>query len=548
MKLKPAGIEEIMRFLIREAVVFPTAEIYSSKQAFSGFYTFGHLGTLLVEEIKRLWRRRFIWSKERVYEISGSILTPTIVWKASGHLDSFWDPIVFCTRCNRTFRADHLIEEKLNLKAEGKSVDELTEIIRSNGLKCPVCGGVLSDVRRHYLMFKTKVGVSVEDNAVLRPETAQVIFLSYPRIRNVFGKPPFGIAQIGRSYRNEISPRRGLFRLREFEQMEIEYFVLRDARCIPFSREEAERKGIVGEDLRYRPKCMDCKRCQVNNCPYFTEEYRKTLLRILTREAQLKGSEEVVEITADEAVKRGILPNEWMAYVLAEEVRFLTEDLGVPFNAIRFREMLPEETPHYSAGNFDLEICFSFGWKEIVGNAYRTDYDLTKHMKMSGVKMLEEVNGVKVVPHVIEPSIGIERTILTILSYAYVKAKVDRKYDWLKLHRKVAPVKAAVLPLMMPREYAKEESKIARDIWRRLCEETEYHIVYDEKGSIGSRYKRYDQWGVPYCITVDVDTMRDNTVTIRDRDTRKQVRVKLEKIPAIVTNLIKGRIKFSHLE
>ncbi len=544
-----------MSYLSAAAVVFPTAEIYTGKQAFAGFYTFGPIGTLLIEEIKEAWRDRFIRRRDRVFEISGTILTPRIVWKASGHLECFWDPVVECTKCGRVYRADHLVEDELGMSVEGKTIEELDEMIRKNGIACPRCGGELSEVRRHFLMFQTHAGVErigEEANAILRPETAQVIFLSYPKIRMTFTSPPFGIAQIGRSFRNEISPRRGLFRLREFQQMEIEYFVLRKATCIPFERERALEKGLVKEgeegEYRFRPKCLDCKECQINNCPYFDEKLRRTVVRIYTAEAQLKGSEEVLEIEAEKAVEEGILPNEWMAYVLAEETAYFVEDLGIPPECMRFRQMLPEEVPHYSAGNFDLEILFSFGWKEVVGNAYRTDYDLSNHMRESGYEMYEQYEGAKVVPHVVEPSLGIERMVLAIASYAYVREGVDRPYPWLRLPPRIAPVKAAVLPLMMPRGKEEAEQRIGMQIRETLLEETHYFVAYDASGSIGSRYRKYDQWGVPFCITVDAQSIEDGTVTIRNRDDKSQVRVGIDEVPSIIAKLVKGRISFEDLK
>ena len=530
--MNPSSIKKIMEFLIREAIVYPTGEIYRDKQSFSGFYTFGHVGTLIVDNIKNLWINRFVKGKERVYLLSGTTLTPIIIWKASGHLKDFWDPVVTCSKCNRTFRADHLIEERLGISAEGKSIEELEKILSENNIKCPSCKGELGRVKKHYLMFRTKVGMESEERAVLRPETAQIIFVSYNRYRNVYGKPPFGIAQIGRSYRNEVSPRRGLFRLREFEQMEVEYFVLRRADCLPYRTSD---KGV-----QYKPYCGLCKECQINNCPYFREELRKTILRIITAKERMKGGNEIIEISAEKAVKDEIVPNEWMAYILAEETRFFVNDLGIPFDAVRFKEMLPEERPHYSASNFDLEIRFKFGWKEVVGNAYRTNYDLSRHMYESGVDFSEEYFGEKVIPHVIEPSFGIDRTFLAIMSYTYIPKKVDRKYDWLKLNKRLAPVKAVVLPLLMPREYIEREIKLARNVWRKLLDETGFFIAYDEKGSIGSRYRRYDQWGVPYSITIDVQSLEDNTVTIRDRDTRKQVRENMDSLSEKLFRLIKG--------
>jgi len=556
-------LENVMRFMAETGIVFPTGEIYAGKGDIAGFYTFGPMGSRLVENIKQLWRDFFIRRSKLTFEIDGSTLTPRIIWIASGHLESFWDPLVICKKCGKIYRADQLIEEILNISVEGKSIKELEEIIKKNEIKCPSCGGELGKIQKYTLMFQTNSGPlreGEEPNLVLRPETAQVIFISYKRVKPIAGKHPFGVAQIGRSYRDEISPRRGLFRLREFNQMEIEFFVLREPTCVPFSEtdvnENPKKRELIESikkqygKVRYAPKCGTCKECPLNNAPEFDTTLRNVQLRILTRDEQINASKEGREpkeivMRAEDAVKNKILPNEWMAYCLAKETLFLTS-LGIPKDAIRFREMLPEETPHYSAGNFDLEIRYDFGWKEAIGNAYRTDYDLTRHMKVSGAKLYEKLEGKIYIPHVIEPSFGIERILLGLIMYAYRKGE-DRGYEWLALPPVLAPFKAAVLPLLMPRDFREKERELALKIWHELIDKTKYFIAYDDSGNIGRRYARQDQKGTPYCITIDAQTLSDNTVTIRFRDTKEQKRVPIDQLDKILTDLIEGKRSFNDL-
>ena len=497
-------IEEVYELCLRRAIIFPTAEIHG---AYAGFYDYGPIGVAIRNKLLELWREFFVKPYDFIVELSGSLLLPESVFIASGHLKCFVDPITQCEKCKSIYRADHLIEEKLGLFVEGKSESELTEIIKKNKLSCPRCGGELSEVRVFNLMFKSEVSPVGGKPAYLRPETAQNIFLAFPRVfKAMRAKLPFGIAQIGKSFRNEISPRRFLIRLREFTQMEIELFFDPDN----------------------------------STCPVFNE-VRDVKLPILTREAQKKGSEEITLIKAEDAVKEKILPNEWMAFFMAKELQFFLE-LGIPIEAIRFRHMLPEETPHYSGGNFDLEIKYDFGWKEVVGNAYRTDYDLRSHGAYIGKDLSVMVNGKKVLPHVVEPSFGLERIILALLLYAYRKKGYDRDWTWLKLPVRLAPHLAGVFPLLSKDELPAK----AKEVYELLKED--FVVFYDEKGSIGKRYARADEIGVPFCITIDYQTLEDDTVTIRDRDTTKQIRVKISELKELLSKLKSGEVSFARLE
>jgi len=485
--------EEIQKVCLRRGIIFPSAEIYPT---ISGFFDYGPIGTLIKRKLIDYWREFFVKSEDNIFEMDGSLILSEKVFKASGHLESFVDPITQCKKCKSMFKADDLIKELTGISVEGKPTEEMNKLIREKKLKCPKCKGELSEVRLFNLMLKTEVSPVGGQIAYLRPETAQNIFTAFPRIfRTMRAKLPFGIAQVGKSFRNEISPRHFIVRVREFNQAEIEMF--------------------------FDPKNPACLNF---------EKIKKKKIRILSHEAQKKGKETEL-MTVEEALKRKILPNEWLAYFLAKEFEFY-KSLGIPEDSLRFRHMLPEETPHYSKGNFDLEIKFEFGWKETVGNAYRTDYDLKKHMKLSGkdLTVLTE-DGRKIIPHVVEPSFGIDRTIAGILLHCFIEDK-ERGWNWFKFPPKIAPFIAAIFPLVS-KDGLPEKAKEIYEMLRK-----EFDVYYDEKGSIGKRYARADEIGIPFGITIDYQTLEDDTVTIRDRDTTKQERVKISELPGILKSLI----------
>jgi len=482
-------LEEIMRHLLVHGFVAPSASIYGGLK---GFYDYGPMGALLKRNIERAWLEEFVLREDNVFLVDGSLILPFQVLKASGHVDHFTDPTTKCGKCGRVFRADKLVEERLGIRAEGMGVEELGKAIKR--VRCPTCGGDLSGINLVNLMFEVGVGPYRSDRAYLRPETAQVMFLDFRYFQTSLGlRLPFGIAQVGKSFRNEISPRQGLLRLREFTQMEVEMF-------------------IDPSDVR---------------CPGF-EEVKDVNLRILTRDRQVKGATDALEISAGKALSSGLLPNEYMAYYLAKETLFFTERLGISTENVRFRHLMPEETPHYSGGNFDLEVRLSVGWIEVVGNAYRRDYDLKQHMEHSGKDLSMTVNGRKVIPHVVEPSFGLDRMIYCLLEHSYTKE--GRKWPWLRLPTELAPIRAAVLPLSRRPLMV----KVARDVHRMLRRRA-IPSVYLEKGSIGSRYARSDMMGIPYCITIDYGSLNDSTVTLRNRDTREQRRIKISDIPKELT-------------
>jgi len=351
----------------------------------------------------------------------------------------------------------------------------------------------LEDVIEFNLMLKTFVGSLDASEAYLRPETAQNIFVDFKRIQKAYRKKlPFAIMQVGYSFRNEISPRQFLIRMRVFSQFEIEMFF--------DSKDE--------------------------KCPI--EKYYDIKIPLLTREAQRKNEEKIEWISIRELIEKGIIKSKWQAYFLAKEFIFFTEILKIPRKKLRFRHLLEEETPFYSAGNFDLEYYFDeIGWKEIVGNAYRTDYDLSTHMKHSGENLMYE----NFVPHIAEPSFGIDRTILMIF---FDKLRKDREWLWLDLPKEISPYLIAVFPLVRNKE---EIVNKAKEVYEFLKNYFEDDVIFDMSDSIGKLYARADEIGIPFCITIDYQTLQDNTVTIRLRNTKEQIRVKIEELPQKIKEL-----------
>jgi glycyl-tRNA synthetase len=485
-------IEQIAK---KRGFIYPSSEIYGG---LSGFFDFGHLGTLMKNKIENFWREFFIKSEENVFEISSRTIVPEAVWEASGHLKDFVDPITQCEKCKSMFRADTLIEEQTGKFVEGLNAEKLTELIKKEKVKCPKCKSQLSNVRIFNLMLKTTVGPVEGSIAYLRPETAQGIFTNFSFIAKATrAKLPFGVAQVGVSYRNEISPRQWIIRLREFNQMEIEMFI--------------------------HPK-------KLNECSKFSEIAKKKI-KLFTREEQKKDGKPI-EITVEDAVKNGVIPNQWMAYFLVKELEWY-QKLGIPLESLRHRHMLPEETPHYSKGNFDMEIKFDFGWKEVVGNAYRTDFDLISHSKKSG-KDMSVMEEEKIIPHVIEPSFGLERTFYGILLHCFVEDK-ERGWSWFKFPTKIAPYTVAVLPLVN-KDGLNEKAREVFEILKK-----QFDTFFDDSGSIGRRYARADEIGTPFAVTIDYDTMKDDTVTIRNRDDIQQIRVKIKDLESTIIKFIQSK-------
>ena len=470
------SIEDMTVFCKKKGFVYQSGEIYGG---LAGFWDFGPLGVELKNNLKKAWWQFHVCQREDVVGIDGSIITHPRVWEASGHVDSFSDLFVVCKKCKKPNKIDK---------------SELGKV------KCE-CGGDYDEktAKEFKLMFKTTVGES--DEAYLRPETAQLIFINFKSVYdNARMKLPFGIAQLGKAFRNEIAPRDFLFRSREFEQMEIEYFI-----------ESNE------------------------SCPYKIPDEE---IFVYSAELQEKNKEPI-KMKIKGALKNEIIKKDWHAYWLAMEFLWF-KNLGANPDNFRIRQHKKDELAHYSSDCWDLEYKFPFGWKELEGIADRGDYDLSQHEKFSkkDLKIFDEDTKKKIFPQVVcEPSLGVERAFLVFMfdSYYY-----DKKRDnvILKLHPQLAPIKAAVFPIVKRKEF----EKIAIDVVKDLRKD--WNVIYDKSGSIGRRYARNDEVGTLYCITVDRDSLKKKDVTVRDRDTTKQIRVKISELREVLKKLIDKEIEF----
>jgi glycyl-tRNA synthetase len=437
IQTEPA-LDEIVALAKRRGFVFQSSEIYGG---LGSTYDYGHYGVLLRNNVKEEWWRSMLRDRDDIVALDSAILQHPRVWEASGHLEGFTDPLVQCLgECKRRWREDDLREEQLG--------DEHAD----GDIRCPVCGGELSDPRRFNLMFRTHMGPVEEagSEVYLRPETAQGIFINFKNVLQFSRKkPPFGIAQVGKSFRNEITPGNFIFRTREFEQMEMEFFV-----------PPAE-------------------------APQWHERWKE------------------------------------------ERLRWYTE-LGIRPDHLRLREHGPDELSHYSTATSDVEYLFPMGWSELEGIANRGDFDLTQHAKYSGEKLeyFDQASGERYVPYVIEPAAGVDRAMLAFMVDAYDVEEVEgRKRTVLRLHPRLAPVKTAVLPLVSRDGMPERAREIFDAVRARVPAE------YDEGGSIGRRYRRQDEIGTPWGITIDGQTLEDGTVTLRDRDSLEQTRVPANELP-----------------
>jgi glycyl-tRNA synthetase len=445
-----ATMEKIVSLCKRRGFIFQSSEIYGG---LNGAWDYGPLGVELKRNLKNYWWRVMVHERDDVVGMDGSILMNRAVWKASGHEDTFTDPMVDCRSCKARLRADQVIDKK--------------------GIQqCPNCGGKdLTAPRAFNLMFKTFVGATEDESSVtyLRPETAQSIFVQFKNVLEVSRKKlPFGIAQIGKAFRNEINPRNFTFRSREFEQMELEYF---------------------------------CR--------------------------------------AEEGMK-------WLDYWLEERLKFY-ENIGIPREKLHAHEIPDEERAFYSKGTYDIEFDFPFGRQELEGVAYRTDYDLQQHIKASGKPLdyFDEETKQRFIPHVVEPSAGVDRTVLALICEAYdedtapdEKGKLETRIV-LRFHPRMAPIKCAVFPLLKNKEPLIAKAKEIVNLLR-----PHMNVFYDETGAIGRRYRRQDEIGTPFAVTVDFETLGEKdpalreTVTLRDRDSMKQERVKISELIELLSSRI----------
>lgn len=494
--------EELMSFISEKGFVHgPSPEIYDG--GVSGFYDFGPLGKTLKNNIENTIRDYF--QKIMFFEVECPIVTPRKVWEASGHLGNFSDPLVECEKCKSIFRADNLIEETHDVDAEAFTEKDLELFFKDQEINCPTCKARLpSKITPHMLMLQTQVGLKQE--MYNRPETATTSYLPFLNyLRFYRDKLPFGIFQIGPAYRNEISPRQHLIRTREFTQAEAQLFLFKD------QKQEFER----------------------------FKEQENTKITILSADAQ-KNGQEPQTLTLKELIDKKILKNKAYAWSLGITQQIFLE-LGCSEENLRFKQHLPEKMSFYAEDAWDLEIKFkSFGWVEGCGCHDRTDYDLSTHSKHSGreLQALNPKTGKKETPHVIEIAMGTNRLLLALLDFAYNKQEVQEGKSKLRIPKKMAPVSVAILPLVKKEPLQEVANKIKND----LLEEG-LIVQYDETGSIGKRYLRQDSIGTPYCITIDFETIEEGpnkgTVTIRERDSEKQERIKIGVVKEILIKNIK---------
>ncbi len=570
--------EDVMNIAKKRGFLWSSFEIYSGV---AGFFDYGPLGAILKNKIMNKWRNYYLVG-EGFYEIESPTIMPEEALKASGHVDHFNDPMTECKDCLEVFRADHVIKEAIGEEVEGLKNQELTEILSNQQILCPKCGGHLTHVWSYNLMFQTLIGAKGKKTGYMRPETAQGIFIPFKRLLRFFrGKLPFGVVQLGKAYRNEISPRQGVIRLREFTQAEAEIFV----------------------DPRDKTH------------PNF-QNVAQQVLTLFTAQAQEEDGE-FIQITAEEAVNKGVISSQMLTYQLCLADRFM-EELGIPENVISFRQHMKTEMAHYAIDCWDVEIYTDrYGWIEVIGIADRTDFDLKSHSQYSkedlsvfieydeprtvtkmaakpdmkkfgplfkgnapkilnflkeadsnlikeafdenGVYELElegesyqltpdiisfeeveeTVRGEKVYPHVIEPSYGIDRITYSVLLHSFTQED-DRNI--FHFPADIAPVGVNVFPLVNKDELVEISGKIRNNLrGEGIIAEV------DTSGTIGRRYARSDEIGTPFAVTVDHQSLEDNTVTIRERDSQEQVRVLISEVPGKLNDLIGKKINFSDI-
>ena len=568
-------INELAR---RRGFFWQSYEIYGGA---SGFATYGYLGTRVKQNIERKLRELFVY-KLGIMEIESPIITPERVFEASGHIEHFKEPMVECSKCKKRFRADHLLRDFAKIgesEAEKLSLAELKEAIEKQNIRCPECDGTFNEPKLFLTMFKTTIGPYSDAVGYGRPEAAQGIFVEFKRLYEMAReKLPFGAMQIGRALRNEISPRQGLVRLREFTIGDLEFF---------FDPEE--------------PNC------------YLLKDVENEALRLLLAKERLEGSEEITEVTVKEALEKDYIRSEWQAVFMALEKKLLV-DLGVPAEKQRFIEKHPWERAHYSSQTFDQEVLVErWSWLEVNACACRTDYDLKRHSEFSGqdmhvfkeyekpiekeqitikpvmaklgpafkreaaevAEMLSKTNpeevekilkengyftldkyrilsehvdikhektlerGRRFIPYDVEPTFGSDRLFYVAFEYAY-RVKDDRTF--LSFPRDIAPIQFGIYPLVSKDGLPEKASEL-----HKMLLNEGFVAEYDEAGSIGRRYARADEVGIPLGITVDYDTLKDETVTIRDRDTWKQVRNRIGELPELLHKYFRWKINFEEL-
>jgi len=576
--------EQLTELAKRRGFFLQTAGVYGGV---AGFYTYGPAGATLKDNLEAAWRDRFV-TREGHMEIDAPTVMPEPVFEASGHLDGFDDMIIECVECGASHRADHLVEDYPELDvedAEALPTEEVAELIAEHDIACPACGASLAGepVEEFNLMFATNIGPGSSSPGYLRPETAQGIFVEFPQLAEYArNQLPFGVAQIGKAYRNEISPRKALIRVREFTQAELEHFI---------DPEEDEPP---------------------------LERVSDVTLPLYSVEQQQADDGDVQEVTVSEAIEDGIIESDWVAFYLGLAKGWY-ERIGVDMDRFRYRQHLPGELAHYAADCWDAEAELAGDWVEVTGFATRGSYDLDKHAEHSGEEFsvfkqydepitverptvdpemsylgpefgdaageivaaletlaerdpdafdgetvtveaggeeyeipveqtgfaIEEVteSGEHVTPEVIEPSFGVGRLVYTVLAHAYEEDVVDdEERTYLSLPPELAPTTVGVFPLMDKDGLGEKARELASEL-----REAGLSVTYDDAGAIGRRYRRQDEVGTPFCVTVDYETLEDGTVTVRERDSTEQTRVAVDGLGAVLSGLRDGEQSFGAL-
>ena len=577
------NMDKLVNFCKQYGFIFQGSEIYGG---LANTWDFGPVGALLKDNIKKAWLKKFVQENEYNVGLDSAILMNPKTWEASGHLKTFSDPLIDCRECKTRHRADKLIDEYAHSEiGDAMTQEEMMNYIRDNKIPCPKCGkSDFTDIRQFNLMFKTFQGVTEDAKSTiyLRPETAQGIFVNFQNVqRSMRLKVPFGIGQVGKSFRNEITPGNFIFRVREFEQMELEFF------CKPGTELEWHKfykdycynyllsLGINKDKLRLRDHSKE-ELCFYSNAttdieylfPFGWGELWGIASRTdydLTCHQKVSGKNmEYIDPETNEryipyVIEPAVGVERTILTVLCDAYHEETLDDGTTREVMKFHPFLApykacilplvkkyhsekameiyKELSFYSNATTDIEYLFPFGWGELWGIASRTDYDLTCHQKVSGksLEYLDPETNERYIPYVIEPSVGVERTFLTVLCDAYHEEELEdgTTREVMKFHPYLAPYKACILPLVK-----KYHSEKAMEIYKKLSKS--FMVTYDESGSIGKRYRREDAMGTPYCITIDEETINNGTVTIRNRDTMKQEIIKIEDIE----NYINERTKF----
>lgn len=485
--------DELESLCRRRGFIWQSSEIYGGE---AGFYDYGHLGAKLKDNWEREWKNYFLGLHENYHMIHTPNILPHRVLDASGHVDHFSDVLIKCNRCGSSFRGDHIIEEVTGENAEWMGTEDVKSKVLELDIKCPNCGGEFSDPVDFNMMFSVDIGPKGDRTGFLRPETAQGTYINFKReYRANRKRMPLGLATIGTAFRNEISPRQGVYRLREFIQAELQIFFVPGLHDDVFEEEYEEMEDAI----------LNVKRAD-------WDETKK------------------VNVSELEDLEPFYLLH------LAKMYEFYTAVMDLDEEDVRLRELSEDEKAFYNKIHFDIEVNFDSlrGWKEISGLHYRSDYDLQKHEKESGQKMSIPTDEGRKMPHVLELSFGLDRNIWALLDRGY---HLEDK-DWFEVPDKLAPYQIAVFPLVR-KDGLPEKSREVFNLLRY-----DFRAKWEKSGSIGKRYARNDEIGTSYCLTIDYDTMDDDTLTIRDIDTKEQIRVHIDELKEVLNNLVDGKKEF----